>query len=230
MIPLPKRAFLPVIHVVGLEQAKRNAAIALTQGAHGFFLISHGSLKALELLRIQRELRNFLPRAWIGINFLDLVPEQIFGFIKDDISGLWVDDVGLKFAEQTAIQVMQRRLVLRREWNGLYFGGVAFKHQPVHSQLGEPPRQAKIAAPFLDVITTSGVATGIAPDVQKIREMKLAVPEKPLAIASGLTPENAHEFLPYADHFLVATGISDTFTELNPNRVRQFADIIRSVP
>lgn len=228
MIPiLPAHAFLPVIHVIDGDQALRNAKIAFENGAHGIFLISHErSVRALDLLRVHRALRKQFPSAWIGINFLDLVPEQIFGFLTDDVSGLWVDDIGMRFKMGDALAVMERRHHMRREWNGLYFGGVAFKHQPI---LGAPDELAVVAAPFVDVVTTSGVKTGSPPSVQKIRRMHEAVPNKLLAIASGITPENVQDFLPFANHFLVATGVSDSFTELNPLRVRMCADIVRSV-
>ena len=40
------------------------------------------------------------------------------------------------------------------------------------------------------MITTSGSGTGIAADVAKIHTMKKAIGSHPLAIASGITPEN----------------------------------------
>ncbi|MCD8309993.1 MAG: hypothetical protein LUB83_02070 [Prevotellaceae bacterium] len=42
-----------------------------------------------------------------------------------------------------------------------------------------------------------------------------------LAIASGITPQNVTDYLPYVDYYLVATGISDSFTEINPDKLRQ---------
>lgn len=225
---LPVCAFLPVVHVEHENQARKNARVALENGAHGFFLITHGVIDDRELHRIYKVLRKEFPNEWIGVNFLSLVPEQIFSILPKDVSGLWVDDAGLRFPEQHARLVMGRRQEMRADWKGQYFGGVAFKYQPELPELGRPADRAKLAAPFVDVITTSGSGTGSAPGVDKIRLMKEAVPDKPLAIASGMTPENIRTFLPYADYFLVATGISDSHTELNSTRVRAFADIVRS--
>ncbi len=72
-------------------------------------------------------------------------------------------------------------------------------------------------------MTTSGPGTGEAADIDKIRTMKSALGDHPLAIASGITPENVHEYLPYTDCFLVATGVSDSHTELNRAKVRALA-------
>ena len=107
----------------------------------------------------------------------------------------------------------------------LYFGGVAFKYQ---GDTENPARAAELAVPFVDVITTSGDGTGIAADVEKIQLMKEAIGDHPLAIASGITPENVEEYIPYADCFLVATGVSNSHTELNPDRVRKLAQILSS--
>jgi predicted TIM-barrel enzyme len=54
----------------------------------------------------------------------------------------------------------------------------------------------------------------------KIQAMKLALGDSPLAIASGITPENIRRYLPHADAFLVATGISRSFTELDPEKLK----------
>jgi predicted TIM-barrel enzyme len=47
-----------------------------------------------------------------------------------------------------------------------------------------------------------------------------------LAIASGITVQNVDRYLEWADCFLVATGISDSHTELNPSKVRALLERI----
>jgi predicted TIM-barrel enzyme len=61
----------------------------------------------------------------------------------------------------------------------------------------------------------------MAADVAKIKTMRAAIGDHPLAIASGITPGNVHLYLPYVDCFLVASGISDSYSELNEGRVRE---------
>ncbi len=226
MFALPTRAFLPVIHVEHSEQALRNARIALQNGAHGIFLINH-AITSVQLFAIFREVRAEFPDAWIGLNCLDLRPEQILATVPLDVSGVWVDSVGIRADledhTQSARRYREIQKDMERQWRGLFFGGVAFKYQP---QFGDPALEARLAAPYVDVITTSGSRTGSAPDVDKIRLMKEAVPNKSLAIASGMTLENIRSFLPYADHFLVATGICDSHTELNRVLVRRFANMM----
>lgn len=105
----------------------------------------------------------------------------------------------------------------RSEWQGLYFGGVAFKYQRPVLEL---EMAAMLAASYMDVITTSGPGTGLAAEVEKIRRMRAAIEDKPLAIASGITPENVKDYLGIADCFLVATGISRDFVTLDPEKLK----------
>jgi len=216
--------FFSVIHVLDDVQTLRNVRIAFENGAHGVFLINH-TCGAERLLGIYYIVRTVFSKHWIGLNCLDLDPLQALSVVPQDANALWVDSVRIDLAAKDPVQHTRRYHEFRRpsntRWRGELFGGVAFKYQP---QNGDPAHEAQLAAPFVDVITTSGSETGSAPDVHKIRLMKEAVPNKPLAIASGMTPENIRIFLPYADYFLVATGISDSHTELNPARVRAFAD------
>jgi len=59
----------------------------------------------------------------------------------------------------------------------------------------------------MDVVCTSGIATGMQADESKISVFRDAVGEHVLALASGITPENAHIYAD-VDCFMVATGIN----------------------
>ena len=65
---------------------------------------------------------------------------------------------------------------------------------------------AQIATHFMDVVCTSGVKTGSAADIEKIRTFRSGCGDKVLALASGVTPENVTDYIPYVDCILVATG------------------------
>ena len=65
---------------------------------------------------------------------------------------------------------------------------------------------AQIATHFMDVVCTSGVKTGSAADIEKIRAFRSGCGDKVLALASGVTPENVTDYIPYVDCILVATG------------------------
>lgn len=94
----------------------------------------------------------------------------------------------------------------------------AFKHQ--YEDL-PPEESAVINAALYDIITTSGEATGLPPSLEKIKIMKEAIGDKPLALASGITPDNIKDFVPYVTHFLVSTGISKNFDTFDPVLIKE---------
>ena len=62
-------AVLTVIHVQDFNQTRRNVEIALSEGAHGVFLINHG-FSYKNLFPILKEIRSTFPYLWLGVNFL----------------------------------------------------------------------------------------------------------------------------------------------------------------
>lgn len=215
---------LPVVHVVSEEQALRNTRLARDAGADGVFLINHGmsadSLLAIHAIVFERN-RDW----WIGVNCLGLSPVDVFSRVDETVSGIWVDNALIDEradSQPEAEQVLEIRK--QNRWHGLYFGGVAFKYQRAVTDLG---RAASIAGRYVDVVTTSGPATGQHASTEKIRTMKEALGDHPLALASGITPENVANYLDVADCFLVATGISSSFDELDPGRVQELVRVVR---
>lgn len=218
-----RHVFLPVIHAQNLPQAVYNTQIAREAGADGVFLINQGrggsSMPFEELIDLYHEMRDRFPFFWIGLNSLDRGHEAIDD-IPRSLQGLWVDSSGIN---ETGLNEKARSFAVSREarrWRGLYFGGVGFKYQPAPADVA---RAAKNAMPFVDVITTSGDATGSAPTIEKIEAIKQVIGAHPLAIASGMSPDNVQKFMPIADCFLVATGISRSFTELDSKKTTAFA-------
>ncbi|MFH1330141.1 MAG: adenine phosphoribosyltransferase [Actinomycetota bacterium] len=208
-----RRVLLPVIHVESLEQALRNAAIAREAGCDGVFLINH-AIESERLLAIERLLARKFPGWWVGVNCLDLDPTEVFAAVGDLVDGVWVDN-GLVDERREEQPEAEAVAAARAEsgWSGLYFAGTAFKYQRHVEDLGSAARRA---SRYCDVVTTSGPGTGRAATVEKILAMKQALGRLPLAIASGITPDNIGDYLPAADAFLVATGVSAGFTEFDP--------------
>lgn len=219
------KVILPVIHIKNTNQVLRNATIAYEQGCDGVFLINHSSSHA-SLIDIHHILYREFPDWWIGVNCLGLDPSEVFDRIPQDVSGIWVDNAMIEenFKNQIEADIIQEARV-RSGWQGLYFGGVAFKYQRAVSNWA---KAACIAMDYVDVITTSGPATGKPAYLGKIIEMKRAIGDKPLAIASGITSQNIGSYLREADCFLVATGISKNFWELDTSLLRELVRRIRN--
>jgi predicted TIM-barrel enzyme len=216
----------PVIHVLDADQALRNLDIAVAAGCPGIFLINH-DFPMGPFLPILRQVRAARPDAWLGVNFLAQPGDIAFPVLGDlardgvRIDAYWADDACIDESEKSqavAEKIAEARV--RSGWDGLYFGGVAFKKQrPVAPE--HHATAARLATGYMDVVTTSGIATGQAADLAKIEDFRAAIGDAPLALASGITPENAARYCPMVDCFLVATGINhaDDFYNIDPDRL-----------
>ena len=220
-----KRVF-PVIHADTQEQVVRNTKIAKDAGAFGVFVINH-DMSVDEMLELATEAQKII--SWVGINCLGYSPLRAMQTVPLYISGLWTDNAGID--ETTDDQVTAKRVIVEqvnRNWRGDYFGGVAFKYQDPVTDLQAATLQA---SKHMDVITTSGPATGQSADVIKLKTMRNVfngwVPRPRIGVASGITPDNVEDYLPYVDDFLVATGISFSFTELDPVKVKALVEKIK---
>ena len=176
-----------------------------------------------EVLALVCEARDLYPELWIGVNLLSSrYPAQVLmdavNACGGRVDGVWSDNAGVdvhrREQERADLFVAFRRAL---GWQGLYFGGVAFKYQrPVADEdLG---RLAALAASYVDVVCTSGPGTGVAADVAKVRAMRAGT-ASPIALASGITPENVRDYLPYVDAYLVGTGVEEKFGVLDPRKV-----------
>ena len=79
----------------------------------------------------------------------------------------------------------------------------------------------------MEVVTTSGVATGSAADLSKIETFRKSCGERAIALASGISPENAASYLGLVDCFMVATGINieGDFYNIAPKRLEKLLKI-----
>ena len=208
----PGPVVLPVIHALDTGQVNENIRILVGEGASGCFLINH-DFGVDGFLPVVREVRTAWPSLWMGVNFLAVTGRDAFPVLGDlektgcAVDAYWADNARI---DETGRELSEARQIAAVRaasgWSGLYFGGTAFKKQrPV-----DPARwqdAAREAVPFMDVVTTSGIATGEEADLQKVRRFRAGIGEAPLALASGVTPENARSYAD-VDAFMVATGIN----------------------
>lgn len=222
-----KHVVLPVIHVENEKQTLNNAQIAKEAGADGVFLISMRGLNHRDLLKMHETIKKEFATWWVGVNYLDLPAIVVFENVNNQVSGVWADNA--RIYEWLEEQIYAEQISQARKesgWQGLYFGGVAFKYQ---ERVNNVKKAAEIAKLYIDVITTSGSQTGSAPDLRKIEIMKEAAGDSPLAIASGISPENVKSFLEVgADCFLVATSLLKPGTEnFDPSKVKKLIEVVR---
>jgi hypothetical protein len=213
----------PVIHVNTVQQAVEQALAVTCCGADGFWLVDHRCITGFTE-ECYQEIRQVLPGAWIGLNRLDRDALEAFQDLPPGVNGVWVDDAGI--TESTEAQEYARAVAEVRRvcgFTGLYFGGVSFKYQ---TEVRDEGRAARLAAPLMDVICTSGSATGVAASPLKLARMRAAAPGAKLALASGVTPENVSAYAPYVDYVLVATGVQQDFHHVSEARLRQLIGVV----
>jgi len=218
---------LPVIHVLDNSQAQQNIAIAKEAGCPGVFLINH-DFPYQEFLPIIRHCRAHFPDYWIGVNFLAVTGKDAFpvlASLEEDntrVDGYWADDAridekSVKDDQPEAKEILDVKASCG--WDGMYFGGTAFKKQR-EVTTDDYHQSASIASHYMNVVTTSGIATGHSADINKIETFRNAIGDRPLALASGITPDNA------VDAVLVATGINhnDDFYNIDPVKLAKLME------
>ncbi len=227
-------AILPVIHVLTAEQALHNARLAIRHGVQGVFLINHDFPHG-ELLPILADVRAALPNLWMGVNFLGVTGRDAFPVLGElsrqgtIIDAYWADNARIdehSERQEEAEEISEARTT--SGWKGLYFGGTAFKKQR-EVAADDYARSALLAVSHMDVVTTSGAATGIAADIDKIKQFVDGCAGHALAVASGVTPENILEFAPHLDAILIATGINrdGDFYNIDEKRLHKLMEAVR---
>ena len=226
---------LPVIHVLDEQLTAANIDHIVDAGLKGCFLTNH-DFGIDPFLPIVEAIRARYPDFWIGLNFLAVTGLKAFPILADlaargvRIDAYWADDA--RIDESVNNQTEADGIATTRHecgWRGLYFGGTAFKKQrPVDPK--DYTRAACIAGAYMDVVTTSGIATGKSADLGKLAAFREALPDRPIALASGITPDNATDY-DMVDCFMVATGINfdDDFYRIDPARLSRLVNVCRNM-
>jgi uncharacterized protein len=100
--------------------------------------------------------------------------------------------------------------------------------------LAQPIGQAAEEAAYrgwADGLIVSGMATGRPTDVDDLRAVRAAVPDRPIYVGSGATPENVGELLTVADGVIVGTSTKQggvTTAPVDPVRAEAFVKAARS--
>ncbi len=206
---------MPVIHLESIEQALKNASLAQAAGAYGVFVISMEGSDEL-VLPAACQIKDRFPSLFVGVNLLRLpADEAVSQSQRAGLDGTWCDNGGISSRGTSRIGIALGEKAVQKVSHKV-FVGVAFKYQEPER---DPPAAARVAQQMGLIPTTSGEATGVAANVSKVTEMRSALRDGPLALASGLTPENVSQYSGLITHALVATGISRDFHNLDPERL-----------
>jgi predicted TIM-barrel enzyme len=216
----------PVVHVgqydFGGVAAARESDNAFELGADGVYLIDHfrGYDNTEPLFDACDSLLRKSPDRYVGINILGLSPvfamqalakalgNRVAGLVLPP-TGLWVDDMRSDSYRSEAMDYKKSDSRLQRV---RIIGGVAFKYTDTYTENPDIARsEALYYKDSVDVVVTSGSATGKPASVEKCRAMKEAIDDKPLAVASGISIDNIVNYKGSVDEILASSSI-----ETNP--------------
>lgn len=207
-----KTSVWPVIHLLNVELAIANADIAVRCGCEGVFVIQHDG-RDHEVDPVAKQIMERHPTLKVGVNYLSMTADlALEKSLALSAHATWVDNAGVTSRGASPMaEAISRRL--KEHPNHLFFGSVAFKYQRHEPE----PGLAALEAVRLGMIpTTSGAGTGMAPEAKKLFDMRQQIGETaPLAVASGITPDNVYELGRFLSHILVATGVSLDFHTLD---------------
>jgi len=212
---------IPVIHYADGNQAMRNAERAIEAGCTGVMLIEMRG-RNTDLVFAGGAIKRRWPDAHVGINHLSTEVLKAAHTNIGVVDSTWTDEQLTHTSGETELEAARLAAVLKTSCPHTVFCGVAFKYQR-HEP--EPIVAAARAVALGFVPTTSGPSTGAAADPALIEEIRGWIgPDSPLAIASGITPENVASFAPHVSHILVSTGVSSSFHEFDPARLKALVE------
>jgi predicted TIM-barrel enzyme len=215
-----KANLFAVIHSRERTEACANAELAIKCGMNGVFFISHGDISSEGILEIAKNFKKEHDDVAVGVNLLG---ESVQTAISDaqlaNLDMVWTDET----PSDNDCRVIRgfRDMGL---WRIKWYGGVAFKYQPQPEDL---TLAAKEAIGVIDMLTTSGVGTGSAPDIEKLKTLSEGFGQR-VAVASGASTDNIAEMLPYVGDFLIATSISKDFYNLDEDKCLALVNAARS--
>lgn len=138
--------------------------------------------------------------------------------------GTMATDQGLIQGEAHSVLRYRRELGTRTR----IFADVLVKHaSPLGSTDLFQVARDTVERGLADGIIVSGTATGRPPDLADLETARAAVPEVPILIGSGATPDNIAQLLDLADGAIVASALKrfgKPDQPIDPHRTRQFVD------
>jgi hypothetical protein len=227
-----------------LERVLQDAERLRAGGVDGLLLENYGDVPfhadavppetVAALAVLAREVRRAAPLP-LGVNVLRndaaaaLAVAAAAGaaFIRVNVhSGAMLTDQG--WIQGRADATLRRRATLRVPV--MIAADVFVKHAvpPAGLELAQAARDTWERA-RAEVLILSGAGTGEATPVERLAQVRAALPDAPLWIGSGLTPENAPALLPHADGAIVGSTLQRdgrAGASVERERVARLVDVV----
>lgn len=198
--------------MVNINQVLTNVKICTDNGIKKVFLINH-HVGVEDMLNCTTIVKDKYPELWIGVNMLGVPATEAIAKNLTGIDGLWCDET-----------LTREDVINHKVFKGLIFSGLAFKYQPQPEDLEHACKEA-IRANV--VATTSGSATGKAADIEKIKTISKHIGNNPMAIASGVSIDNIHDYFGLVDYLLVASSITSSQEMIYEDKLKELVKAVK---
>jgi len=148
-------------------------------------------------------------------------------FIRVNVhSGVMLTDQGL--IEGDAFATLRYRTAISP--GAKIFADVHVKHAvPLGDWNLEAAAQDTLERGLADALIISGAGTGIAAEPEELRRVRLACPQARILLGSGVNRENIHDYLPWADGFIVGSSLKAGGKMNNPVDPARVAALARAM-
>ncbi len=167
-----------------------------------------------------------------GLTALAVAATISASFIRVNVyTGAMLTDQGIIEGQAYELQTYRRRLGVSERVK--IFADVMVKHADPLSPYTNITQVAKdtVGRGRADAVIVSGAATGSAPDITDLKAVRSAVPDAPLLVGSGATPENIGLLLSVADGVIAASSLKRQGVLENPvdvERTRQLVEAAKA--
>ena len=221
---------IAVIHHRDDETTLLNARLAEEAGFEGVALIHMEGIDEL-IDRPAVAILETVPTLLVITNRLTTPPH--LAIARDaaiGVDGSWADNPGIyhdRYDEQYWVYKLAVERARRCKPAFRFFSSVAFKTHALTETDQQGAESAWRAEAARWIPTTSGPSTGVAPDVGKLRAMRHRIDQGAhLAVASGVTPENAADISLFVDWIFVSTGISKDFHHFDAGKMKKLRKVV----
>lgn len=121
--------------------------------------------------------------------------------------------------------------LMRKDYDGLVFGGVRFKYQPMLS-VNSVEEDLEIAKTRCDAVCVTQDRTGQETSMEKIIQFRNGLGDFPLVIAAGVTAKNIEEQFKYADAVIIGSYFKDNYKdegELCGEHIDEIMNIVKEI-
>lgn len=233
--PLPGAPSFASLDAV-IEQAAHDAHVIVEHGCDGFMIenfgdrpFTRGRVEAETVAAMTRVICELPRNVPFGVNVLRndalsalaIAAATGAAFIRVNVhTGAMLTDQGI--IEGDAYATLRKRAALAPRV--LIFADYLVKHA---TPLGESSPKDLRERGLADAVIVTGAETGAAADPSRLRLLREAIPDAPLLLGSGLTPENARQFAE-ADGAIAGTSLKGSDGRVDPRRVEALVRAFKS--